>query len=140
MENVSDITPGPGRIISFCSFKKKNRDIGCKGIRRQWILLAAAILFSPIVFAQNAPQVTGVNPASGKVDDTVTLTGTNLGKDAVSAVYLSDDAKDYKATVVEQTDDKITAKIPNVKAGSYNVSIQVGKTIFIKPIKFEVEQ
>jgi uncharacterized protein (DUF2141 family) len=140
MENVAANTPGPGVLISFFNFKKKQSDSQNKGARKLWILLAATMLFSPIAFAQNTPQVTGVDPAMGKVNDTLTLTGTNLGKEAVSAVYLSDDTKDYKATVVEQTDDKITAKVPNVKAGSYNVSIQVGKTIFIKPIKFEVEQ
>ncbi|HVA95421.1 MAG TPA: IPT/TIG domain-containing protein [Candidatus Dormibacteraeota bacterium] len=98
------------------------------------------MLFSPIAFAQNTPQVTGVNPAEGKVNDTLTVSGTNLGKENVSSMYLSDDKNDYKATVVEQTEDKIVTKVPHVKPGRYNISIQVGNKLFIKPVKFEVEQ
>jgi len=54
-------------------------------------------------------------------------------------VYLSDDKNDYKAVIVDQSDDKITMKVPQVKAGGYNVSIQVGDKLFIKPVKFKVE-
>jgi len=109
-------------------------------LRGRWIFLAGMILFSSIVIAQNAPQVTGVDPASGKVNDTVTVSGSNMGKASVSSVYLSDDKNDYKATIVDQTDDKITVKIPQVKAGGYNISIQVGDKLFIKPVKFKVEE
>jgi hypothetical protein len=31
-------------------------------------------------------------------------------------------------------------KIPQVKAGGYNISIQVGDKLFIKPVKFKVEE
>jgi hypothetical protein len=97
------------------------------------------ILFSSLTLAQNAPQVTGVDPDTGKVNDTVTVSGSNLGKASVSSVYLSDDKNDYKAVIVDQSDDKITMKVPQVKAGGYNVSIQVGDKLFIKPVKFKVE-
>ena len=103
------------------------------------MLLAGALLLSSLVMAQNAPQVTGVDPASGKVNDTVTVSGSNLGKASVSSVYLSDDKNDYKATIVDQSDDKISVKIPQVKPGPYNISVQVGDKLFIKPIKFTVE-
>ena len=111
-----------------------------KGVWRRWMFLAAAIILSPMVFAQNAPQVTGIDPSSGKVNDAVTVAGTNLDKPGVSAVFLSDDKNDYKATVVDQSADKIVIKIPQVKAGSYNVSILVGDKLFIKPVKFTVEE
>ena len=106
----------------------------------RWLFLAGVILFSSLAVAQNAPQVTGVDPASGKVNDTLTVSGNNLGKASVSSVYLSDDKNDYKAAIVDQSDDKITVKVPQVKAGDYNVSIQVGDKLFIKPVKFKVEQ
>ena len=104
------------------------------------MLLAGCLLLSSLAVAQNAPQVTSVDPASGKVNDTVTVSGSNLGKGSVSSVYLSDDKNDYKATIVDQTDDKISVKIPQVKPGDYNVSIQVGDKLFIKPVKFKVEE
>jgi hypothetical protein len=108
-------------------------------IGRRWVFLAGMIVFASLAVAQNAPQVTAVDPASGKVNDTVTVSGNNLGKDSVSSVYLSDDKNDYKTTIVEQSDDKITVKVPQVKPGDYNVSIQVGNNLFIKPVKFKVE-
>lgn len=106
----------------------------------RWLFLAAVVLFSSLAVAQNAPQVTGVDPESGKVNDTVTVSGSNLGKTTVSSVFLSDDKNDYKAVIVDQSDDKITLKVPQVKAGDYNISVQVGDKLFIKPVKFKVEQ
>ena len=106
----------------------------------RWLFLAGVVLFSSLAVAQNAPQVTGVDPESGKVNDTVTVSGSNLGKATVSSVFLSDDKNDYKAVIVEQSDDKITMKVPQVKPGDYNVSVQVGDKLFIKPVKFKVEQ
>ena len=97
-------------------------------------------MFSSLAVAQNSPQVTGVDPALGKVNDTITVNGSNVGKESVSAVYLSDDKNDYKSTIVEQSSDKITMKVPQVKAGSYNISLQVGDKLFIKPVKFKVEE
>jgi hypothetical protein len=107
---------------------------------RRLLFTAAAVLLSPLLFAQSAPQINGVAPPSGKVNDTVTISGQNLGKDAVSAVYLSDDKDDYRATVVEQGAEKIIVKVPKVKSGNYNISIQVGDKLFIKPIRFKVEE
>jgi hypothetical protein len=110
------------------------------GARKRWVLLAGLVIFSSMAVAQNAPQITGVDPASGKVNDTVTVSGTDLGKASVSSVFLSDDKNDFKAAIVDQSDVKITVKVPQVKAGSYNVSLQVGDKLFIKPVKFTVEQ
>src|SRR5579863_9122751 len=110
---------GPGFGKSLLSSNTKNRKTNDRGRsrRNRWMLLAGVILISSLAVAQNAPQVTGVDPASGKVNDTVTVSGTNLGKAAVSAVFLSDDKNDFKATIVDQGDDKITVKIPQVKPG-----------------------
>jgi hypothetical protein len=50
------------------------------------LLLAAALLtLGLLLFAQGAPLVTAVDPSSGKVNDTVTVPGENLGKGTVSA-------------------------------------------------------
>ena len=70
----------------------------------------------------------------------MTLMGENLGKDGISAVFLSDDTTDHKAVVVEQSGEKIVMKVPQLKAGNYNVGIQVGEQIFILPLRFSVQQ
>jgi IPT/TIG domain len=105
----------------------------------KWLFLCAMISLALVALAQGKPQVNTVDPVSGKVNDNVTLTGENLGKETVSNVFLSDDNNDYKATVVEQAGAKIVMKVPQVKPGDYHVSIQVGDKIFILPLRFKVE-
>jgi len=78
-------------------------------------------------------------PSSGKVNDSVTLTGVNLGKGSVSDVFLSDDKDDYKATIVEQADQRIVMKVPQVKPGNYNVSVEAADKILIMPVRFTVQ-
>lgn len=106
-----------------------------------FLAVAASLAVSPpMLLAQNSPSVATVNPTEGKVSDTITVTGTNLGRHSISAVYLSDDKTDYKAAIVEQSDDKIMMKVPQVKPGSYNVSIQQGTMIYIQPVRFTVQE
>ena len=132
---------GPGNILSLPSAReRKAHHRSKKNMYRRFIFLAAAVLLSPLIFAQGTPQVKGVDPSSGKVDDSVTVAGENLGKGSVSAVFLSDEKSDYKATIVEQSEEKIVMKVPQVKSGDYNISIQVGNNIFIKPVRFTVQE
>ncbi len=106
------------------------------------LLTAAALLALPVppIMAQQAtPHIASVDPDSGKANDTITITGENLEKSHVSAVFLSDDKDDHKATVVSQAADKIVIKVPEVKPGGYNVSIQSGSEIYIQPVRFTVQ-
>ena len=123
--------PGPRQ------FERGIRIAGAAGA-----LLAAAVLLAvparPLA-AQASPRVASVDPASGKPNDTVTVSGEMLERSHVSAVFLSDDKDDHKAVVVSQAADKITIKIPEVKPGDYNVSIQSGNAIFIQPVRFTVQ-
>lgn len=117
-------------------------------LSREWLvrfgalllLMSAVLLISPRLFSQGAPKVSGVDPTTGKVNDSVTVSGANLAKDSVAAVFLSDDKSDYKAVIVQQSADKIVMKVPQVKPGSYNISIQVGNGILIEPVRMTVEQ
>jgi IPT/TIG domain-containing protein len=104
-----------------------------------FIAVLLLLCLAPRARGQNSPKITAVAPAAGKVNDSVTLTGENLGKDSVSAVYLSDDKDDYKAILVEQGSGKIVLKVPAVKSGGYNISIQEGDRILILPVRFTVQ-
>jgi hypothetical protein len=112
----------------------------CKNVFGILCLLATVTLLVQFVGAQARPKVTAVDPQAGKVGDNVTLTGETLGKDGVSAVFLSDDTTDHKAVVVEQSAAKIVMKVPQLKAGSYNIGIQVGDQIFVLPLRFSVQE
>jgi hypothetical protein len=104
------------------------------------LALVAVVLLTPLLFAQGAPRISSADPTSGKVADTVTLMGENLGKAVVTGVFLSDDKNDYKAEIVDQGDSKIVLKVPKVKAGQYNFSVQVSTNIYIEPVHFKVEE
>ena len=129
---------------------RKTCACGSRGVNRYGLLcrvgVPLAILWCTLAFlgmrtpAQTTPKVASVDPATGKVNASVTLMGQNLGKELVSAVFLSDDKSDFKASILEQSADKITIKIPQVKPGDYHVSIQVGNNIFIKPLRIKVEE
>ena len=108
-------------------------------LKISFIAVLLLLCLAPRVGGQNSPKIDAVAPAAGKVNDSVTLTGQNLGKDSVSAVYLSDDKEDYKATMVEQGSGKIVLKVPDVKSGRYNISIQEGDKILILPVRFTVQ-
>jgi hypothetical protein len=109
-------------------------------VHRRWTVALLALVFVPVLLAQNATKVTAVEPDSGKVNDTLTLTGENIDKDNVVGVFLSDDKDDFKAAVVEQSPTKIVVKVPQTKPGGYNVSIQVKDRILILPLKFSVTE
>lgn len=106
-------------------------------------MLAAVMLFAlalaTALAQQDTPTFSSVDPLSGKVNDQITVTGNNLGKATISAVFLSDDKNDYKAVIIDQTDTKIVIKVPEVKPGRYNVSYQRGNSIYIQPVRFKVE-
>jgi len=139
MANVRTTHSRPlGRFRISSPWEERKRNLRCQ-TQRTWLLFAALVLVAQLALAQAKPQVTMVDPGSGKVNDNVTLTGDNLGKDSVSNVFLSDDNNDYKATMVEQAGQKIVMKVPQVKPGDYHVSIQVGDKIFILPLRFKVE-
>jgi hypothetical protein len=106
---------------------------------RRLVVLVATVLLASLALAQGTPRVTSVEPSSGKVNDSVTVTGENLGKSTVSGAFLSDDKNDYKATLVEQAEGKIVIKVPQVKAGDYHVSLQEGINIYIQPVRFTVQ-
>jgi IPT/TIG domain len=139
---MATLSAGPdyGNVPPPSSAKSAANARRRKALCQRWALFAGVILLASWAAAQSMPQVTGVDPDNGKVNDTVTVSGSNLGKAAVSSIYLSDDKNDYKATIVDQGDEKITIKVPQVKPGGYNISIQVGDKLFIKPVKFKVSE
>lgn len=108
-------------------------------LKVSFIAVLLLLSLAPRAGGQNAPKITAVAPAAGKVNDSVTLTGENLGKESVSAVFLSNDKDDFKATLVEQATGKIVLKVPEVKSGGYNISIQEGDKILILPVRFTVQ-
>lgn len=138
MPNSPAVDPGPSQFSRLSRVEKRFGRIRAF-LKISFIAAFLLLCLAPRVGGQNSPKITAVAPATGKVNDSVTLTGENLGKDSVSAVFLSDDKDDYKATLVEQGSAKIILKVPQVKSGGYNISIQEGDKILILPVRFTVQ-
>ncbi len=117
-----------------------------KANRARPIILALAAALAafalPVApdFAQDAsPHIAAVTPNTGKSDTSITITGQNLGKDKVAAVFLSDAKLDHKAIIIDQEPTKIVIKVPQLKPGDYNISVQEGAAIYIQPVIFKVK-
>lgn len=102
-------------------------------------VLAVALLAIG-AWGQDHPTVNGVDPGTAKAGDKATITGVHLAKPGVIAVFLSSTTEDFPAIVQEQSETKIVIKIPKVKPGDYNVSIQVDKAILIMPVHVKIEE
>jgi IPT/TIG domain len=141
MANSPAVDPGSSRSICLSGVENGTARLGRirTFVKVSFIAVLLFLSLAPRAGGQNSPKITTVAPATGKVNDSVTLTGENLGKDSVSAVFLSDDKDDYKATMVEQGTAKIILKVPQVKSGGYNISIQEGDKILILPVRFTVQ-
>ena len=49
--------------------------------RRRWFVLVGAVVLASLACAQGNPRVTGVEPASGKTNDNVTVSGRESGEE-----------------------------------------------------------
>lgn len=112
---------------------------------KQWVSRSGlgVMLLTTMLWAQASPQaspkITGIEPETAKVGASLTVNGENLGKETVEAFYFSDEAKDYPAEVAEQSATKVVVKIPELKAGPYNIAVKVGDNIFIQPARVTIE-
>jgi IPT/TIG domain len=106
-------------------------------------LAAALVAFaatSSVLRAQGAAaEISTITPNTGKADDSITIVGKNLEKKVVAAVYLSDAKLDHKAEVVDQEPTKIVIKVPALKPGDYNISVEESGSIYIQPVIFKVK-
>jgi hypothetical protein len=105
-----------------------------------WLAVAACLL----TYAQTvSPRMTTVEPASGKVGDTVAVMGENLAQAVVAKVFLTDGKNDTPVTVTEQTDTTIKFTIPKVPAGRLTIMVlTTGKDAkyIEQPVKLTIEE
>jgi len=105
------------------------------------VVMGVAVAWMPAgAGAQGSPRVTGVEPVTVKVGASLTVKGENLTKDNVAGVFVSNSSDDFPAKIVSQAAAKIVVEVPKVKAGDYNISIQVKSDILIQPIRLTVQE
>ena len=70
------------------------------------------------------PLMRTVEPLPIKAGEVVTIKGDHLSKDLISAVYVSEGGKDRQVTLLTQTEEAVSFKVPaELKAGSYKVIV-----------------
>ncbi|HTP35341.1 MAG TPA: IPT/TIG domain-containing protein [Candidatus Acidoferrales bacterium] len=87
--------------------------------------------------------MSSVTPASGRVGDIMVVQGTNLDRDNVAALYLTDGQTDVKVPIIEQTATSIKFKIPTeAKPGRLSLMVLSKGTdpkLIQEPVKITVE-
>jgi len=89
------------------------------------------------------PTMSSVEPASAKVGAVVVIQGTNLDRDNVAALYLTDGRTDIKVPILEQTATSIQFRIPpEAKPGRLALMVLTkGKDprLIEEPVKITIE-
>ncbi|HVT91853.1 MAG TPA: IPT/TIG domain-containing protein [Bryobacteraceae bacterium] len=110
--------------------------------RRTVVVFLLGLATGTVWAFQGSPSVTIVDPDTGKVGDAVTAKGANLGKSHVAEVYLTDNKKDTKLEVIEQTDEAIKFKVPTLAPGRYRVLVLTANraSLIEEPVIFTVAE
>jgi hypothetical protein len=106
-------------------------------------LIATLLITGILALGQTMPRMTTCEPGNGKVADVLTVSGENLGKAAVSKLFLTDGKTDIPVEIVDQADAAIKFKVPE-KAGGARWSLMLLTTgkepkLIEQPVKVTVE-
>jgi hypothetical protein len=105
------------------------------------ILVALACVVAALAY-EGFPRIQSVDPETGKIGDTASAKGENLGKAYVGDLFLTDGTNDTKLDMVSQADGEIKFKIPQkAKPGRYHLMILTpNKASYIEqPVVYTVE-
>ena len=96
---------------------------------RLLVALALVVAIVPLVGAATrdpgpTPLIKVIQPDSAKPGDEVTVSGTNLAKDTVAAVYLTQGERTIKVKVTSQTETDVKFLIPaDLKTGRFGIMV-----------------
>jgi len=83
-----------------------------------------------------------LQPSVARAGDVVLVTGENLGKPYVAAVYVSDGIRDRKVEITEQTEISLKFAVPaSCKPGKYKIVVLLNRLEAIlieEPVKLVV--
>jgi len=100
-----------------------------KTMLRVLVAIALAVAVAPVLCAASrdtgpTPLIKSVQPDSAKPGDEVTVSGTNLARNAVAAVYLTQGDKTIKVKVTSQEETEVKFLVPqDLKAGRFGIMV-----------------
>lgn len=96
-----------------------------------------------LLCAQGMPKMNSVEPATGKPGVELTVSGENLGKNAVAEIYLTNGKDDIKLSIVQQAATAIKCRVPNsTKTGRFSLMLLTAGAdpkLIEQPIKVTIE-
>jgi hypothetical protein len=110
-----------------------------------WIALLFVLFAAPTLGQGTASLaiMSSVEPQSARPGDLISAYGSNLSRDSVAAVYLTDGKTDTKMEIVEQTDTLVKFRIPPAtKPGHFALMVLTnGKDarLIEEPVKITIE-
>jgi len=99
------------------------------------------MLLSVLAIAQSGPRITGVEPTTSKVGDTLIVRGESLSDGSMEGVVLFNDGngESYPTEIVDRADDQITVTVPDVEPATYSLALQIQGVIYTEPVQVTVE-
>ncbi len=109
-----------------------------------WIgVILLTLAFARTVQSGPLPMISSVEPQSGKAGDVIVARGSNLGRESVAAIYLTDGTSDTKAVLVEQSATEMKFKIPaGLKPGRLALMVLTAGSdakLIEEPVKIMIE-
>jgi len=106
-------------------------------------LLVALALPGVILCQPGMPNMHSIEPTAAKAGQVVETRGENLGRDCVTALYLTDGTTDLKVTILEQTATSVKFRIPaEAKPGRFALMVLTKDDpprLIQEPVKITVE-
>ena len=108
-------------------------------------LLLAFALPACLQSQTGMPLMRSVDPTSGRAGDVLTIQGDNLGREDVTALYLTNDSGDIKVPIMDQSSASIKFAIPrDAKPGRFALMVLTSKggggpKLIEQPVKITVE-
>lgn len=108
---------------------------------KTWLVAGLVACAMVLGAFQAFPRCTALDPDTAKAGSGVSVKGENLGKAAVSELYLTDGSKDTKAAITEQTETEIKFTVPEIKPGRYHLALLTANraSMIDQPVVLTVE-
>jgi hypothetical protein len=107
--------------------------------KRTFCLAWAGVLLSAFAIAQTGPRITGVEPATSKAGETLTITGEKLQDRSLEEISLFRDGTSHKLEIMERAETSVTAKVPRVAPAKYSLALKIQGVMYTEPVEVTVE-
>ena len=96
-------------------------------------------LLSAFAIAQTGPRITGVEPTTCSVGETLTVTGEMLNHRSVQGMLLFHEGTGYPLQIMQKAATDVKVKVPKVAPGKYSLALKIQGVTYTEPVEVRVE-